>query len=550
MAISNSKILSLKNHSILILLMLGGGISFGLHVYFKVFAPLCFISTTFWILLILQNKIRSGLIYFFMMTYIMNLIGAYWLKDFNLQSWLIAPILYSLFYIPLYLIVKTIHNKWPKLPLLILWPIAFTGIEWFRVQVSPGQLPLCLLNDALIEHTKIIQIVDIFGTSVLTFIVCIISGFLADLILNYLRKNEVKKHSFLIQLLIIITIYGSCIIYGLYRDSEKTFSYGPKIGIIHPLFDKWVSDKPDTSRLSTLENLTRKLIHKKVDVIVWPENSLTFAYNDRHSNEFSSSTINRIKQLSIEFNTPILVDGPTWDISGTAMQHTTSLISPHGQIQKYNKVVLIPWSEYIPFHSTLSSFSTKAGAYFITFISKFYEVPVTFKSGLLTDVKEMTVEINNRIWYFGTPICFEIGTPRLIRQWNSLGHSDGSQGIDFIINPTNEVLLGHGVHRQTLNTARFRAIESRISIIKASNGGISAIIDPNGRIKQSLERHIGDKGNLGEPSSLVANIIVDTRKPTIYSKIGDIFPILCFLILLTGIIFITTSRIINNKMRK
>lgn len=544
---SDSKKIPFESYVVSIILLLAGGILYGLHVYFNIFAPLCFISTSFWLLLILQNKSRAGLIYFFFMVYTMNLIGTFWLKDFNLQSWLIAPILYSLFYIPLYFTVRIIHGNWPKMPLSLIWATAFTGMEWFRVQVSPGRLPLCQLSDAFINYTKIIQIVDVLGTGVLTFMACMTSGLLADFILNYSGENRLKKRSLLTQVAIIFTIYCLCTIYGIYRDSEKTFSYGPKIGIIDPVFGKWVSNQPDTSRLPKLENLTKKLLHEKVDLIVWPENSLTFPYNDKSSNEFSSPTINRISKLSLELSTPILVDGPTWDANGTIMRHTTSLISIRRPLQKYNKIVLIPWSEYVPFHETLSTFSSNAGANYLKFISKFYETPAIFKAGLLTDVKQMTILSNNRVWYFGTPICFEIGSPGLIRQWSSLSHSARNQGVDFIINPTNEVLLGYGVHRQTLITARFRAIENRLSIVKASNGGFSAIIDPNGHIKHSIERKVGDIGTFGEASALVVNIIIDKRRPTIYTKIGDVFPILCFLAVVMGTIFTVISRMIFKK---
>lgn len=477
------------------------------------------------------------------MIYIMNLIGVIWLKDFNIQSWLIAPIIYSLYYIPLYWVIIIIHNNWPKLPLMILWPFAFTGIEWFRVHISPGQLPFCLLSDSLIEYSKLIQIVDIFGTGFLTFIVCMISGFLAEIILIYCSEKKIARNYFLAQFFIIIMVYTFSIVYGLFRDSEETFSYGPKIGIIQPLFDKWISDKPDTNRLDNLVKLTKKLLKDKVNLIVWPENSLTFPYNEKFSKEFSSPTITRIQHLSIELNTPILIDGPTWDESGTELLHTTTLINYQDPIQKYDKVFLIPWSEYIPFHSTLSKLSVNAGKNYFYFISKFYQIPVSYKQGLLNNLQEMTLSVDNKKWYFGTAICFEIGVPELIQKWNSLIHFAGSTGVDFIINPTNEVLLGNGIHRQTLNAARFRAIENRLSIIKASNVGFSAMIDPNGHIRQVLERNVNGDGKLGVPSSLSVDVIVDSRKLTVYSKIGDIFPILCLVISFSTVIFIAISNL-------
>jgi apolipoprotein N-acyltransferase len=90
---------------------------------------------------------------------------------------------------------------------------------------------------------------------------------------------------------------------------------------------------------------------------------------------------------------------------------------------------------------------------------------------------------------------------------------DPLQRPDWIINVTNDAWFGKSSGPyQHLAQARLRTIEQGLPLVRAANTGISAIIDPYGRIETSLD--LGLEGVLdGQLPKALA--------PTLYSRTGD-----------------------------
>jgi apolipoprotein N-acyltransferase len=83
-------------------------------------------------------------------------------------------------------------------------------------------------------------------------------------------------------------------------------------------------------------------------------------------------------------------------------------------------------------------------------------------------------------WRFGVQICFEGAFPDISREIARMGAS-------FTINISNDGWFGSSAELdQMLIMARFRAVENRIHVIRATNTGISAFIDPTGRIQARI----------------------------------------------------------------
>ena len=128
---------------------------------------------------------------------------------------------------------------------------------------------------------------------------------------------------------------------------------------------------------------------------------------------------------------------------------------------------------------------------------------------------------DGREFLFGTPLCFEVATPRVVNRWHR-------QGVHFLVNQTSEGKLGDEIHETTIAVSGFRAIEGRVSVVRATNDGISALIDPNGRLRDVLKgRYTGSPIN--EAGVLTTQVILDDRRGTLYTRIGDAFAISCFL---------------------
>src|SRR5262249_50487437 len=86
---------------------------------------------------------------------------------------------------------------------------------------------------------------------------------------------------------------------------------------------------------------------------------------------------------------------------------------------------------------------------------------------------------------FGVLICYEDTDPALARQYGA-SHRDGPP-VDFLVNISNDGwYAGTSEHNKHLAISRFRAVETRKALVRAVNMGISAVIDPNGKVLKPI----------------------------------------------------------------
>jgi apolipoprotein N-acyltransferase len=112
-------------------------------------------------------------------------------------------------------------------------------------------------------------------------------------------------------------------------------------------------------------------------------------------------------------------------------------------------------------------------------------------------------------------ICFEAVFPRLVRRFVQ-------RGSQLIINLTNDRWYGDSAAPyQHLEIARFRAVENRRYLLRAANSGISAFIEPTGRIQTST-------GILRQ--AICEGHFDFIEADTLYTRYGDVFVLLCAII--------------------
>lgn len=96
------------------------------------------------------------------------------------------------------------------------------------------------------------------------------------------------------------------------------------------------------------------------------------------------------------------------------------------------------------------------------------------------------------------------------------------QGAELLVNISNDGWYGDsGAWAQHLNQARMRAIENNRWLLRDTNTGLTASIDPYGRVVASIPRHT--RGTLVAPYSFIPD-------PTLYSQYGDWLAWLCAII--------------------
>jgi apolipoprotein N-acyltransferase len=171
---------------------------------------------------------------------------------------------------------------------------------------------------------------------------------------------------------------------------------------------------------------------------------------------------------------------------------------------RYDKVHLVPWGEYVPFKGVFA------------FAKALTREVGNFEAG--TD----RIPMQAGDMKIGVFICYESVFPGEVRMFTD-------HGADVLVNVSNDGWFGNsGAPEQHLNMARMRAIENGRWLLRSTNTGITASIDPLGRIVAVAPRN--QRTTLNAPYMLL-------RDRTFYVTDGDWFPVGCAIISLVGLLW-------------
>ena len=202
------------------------------------------------------------------------------------------------------------------------------------------------------------------------------------------------------------------------------------------------------------------------DLVVWPESPAPFAEQDPRFQQ-GIATVARAAQA------PIVVGSVGMDASPldqTWRDYNSALIvgADGARVGRYDKIHLVPFGEYIPFKDLL-----------------FFAHKLTGRVSEFTRGRQREVFHLNGHRY-GVFICYEAVFADEVRQFARLG-------AEVLVNISDDGWYGDtSAPWQHLNMARMRAIENRRWLLRDTNSGVTAAIDPYGRVRQSIPRHQTD----------------------------------------------------------
>ena len=187
-------------------------------------------------------------------------------------------------------------------------------------------------------------------------------------------------------------------------------------------------------------------------------------------------------------NSDKLVMG-AWDFNENSIFNTIYSIKT---MESYKKTHLVPFGEYIPFIKNLRG------------IIDFFDLPMSNVSHGANNQRNIMI---NKGISIASPICFDIAFSNTVRKMNKSSF--------LMINVSNDTWFGDSIGPyHHLSIARIRSIENNRWTIRATNDGISAIINNKGTIVDKL-----DKGVSGILESKIK--LIDSN--SIYNKFGYLF---------------------------
>ncbi len=357
------------------------------------------------------------------------------------------------------------------------------------------------------EWLPYIQIVDITGLWGLSFTVALLNSLAAELVLD---RHRIREAVFLRPVVfLMILIFGSGL-YGLARlNTEMPAEKSLRVLLIQKNNDPWVTGNFRTSLREEIA-LTKEALSKTEtppDLVVWSETSLRYPYQYNRSfyenfppEESFTEFLSQWPQTQFLFGAPIVVGTEPFE----AMNGTILLNSSGEVLQSYGKRHPVPFAESIPF------WEFQAVRDFFSQVVGLNAVWVLGTEDTLFQVKDVT---------FTTPICFEDAFSGLCRR-------HVRQGAEVLINLTNDA-WSQTVSAETQHfvVSRFRAIENRRTLIRSTNGGVTAVVNPWGRITHRLP--------LFEEAWLEAEIPIEkSRRPAPYTATGDLTAFLGVIVLI------------------
>jgi apolipoprotein N-acyltransferase len=224
-------------------------------------------------------------------------------------------------------------------------------------------------------------------------------------------------------------------------------------------------------------------------LVIWPETAATiFLRGD-------PALLGRLQRLSAELRTPFVVGSvDRREEPRPQFLNSAFFLTGQGITAKYDKIHLVPFGEYVPL------------AWLIGFVRSWAEFISDFGAGEKPTIMPLEGAP------FGTVICYEVIFPDLFRRGVIAGAA-------FMANITNDAWFGETSGPwQHLGTVSLRAVENRVAIARAANTGVSAFVDPSGRVRRALP--------LGERGVLVDRVPL-RRRETLYARWGDWFVYAC-----------------------
>jgi apolipoprotein N-acyltransferase len=388
---------------------------------------------------------------------------------------------------------------------LLLAPFLWVAVELARTRITG--FPWDLLGIAQVDNIPLARIATVTGVYGLSFEIMVVNTALAAAFVTRGEKSQRGKWSPL-----LLATMGAMVVLQAGRWVSPPPVPADRVARLVqanvPILQgsDWTKEYFDgTLRDLSVASLERPAgaSSSRPDLIVWPESPAPFYASDPAFRD-GVSNIAREAQTSALVGSLGVRNASETPEHATELYNSASLVSAGGDwVGRYDKVHLVPFGEYVPFKRVFS------------FAGGLTKEVGDFSSG--TSRAPLTAG-NSRLGVF---ICYESIFPDEVRQL-------AANGADVFVNISNDGWYGDsGAYAQHLKQARMRAVENDRWLLRDTNTGVTASIDPYGRVVASIPRKI--RSALDAPYAL-------TNVTTFYTRQGDWFAYLCAIISAAGLL--------------
>ena len=371
---------------------------------------------------------------------------------------------------------------WPK---LLAFAVIFMLCEYLRGRMFSG-FPWNYLGYMWTAFLPLLQSVSLFGVMGLSFLTFLL-GALPYLSITRPHQAHHHRHAFagvILGIVVSLSAWGA----GRLSHSSAAMEHTPLVRIVQPNIAqeaKW-SQAQQTAHRDALWRLSETKDNDKIvpALIIWPETAIGLV-----------DTVD-VREWQQQLNDHLAADTllATGVLEGDVDAHNEptfynrlDLFDRTGNpLAEYAKSHLVPFGEFLPFQ-------------------KYWPVtPPAVTAGTFSAGNGVQTFHVKNLPPFSALICYEVIFPDEI--------ADQKNRPQFLLNVTNDAWYGRtsGPY-QHLAIAQTRAVEQGLPMIRAANTGISAMIDPQGRLVAQLA--LGETGRID-------TALPKALRPTLFAKYG------------------------------
>ncbi len=434
-------------------------------------------------------------IFFFALLYNWIPILRIWAGPIVFLGYLILILFSALFWGVFGLAYSIFKDRLRPVQLAIITPSIWVILEYLR---TVGQFGSTWgdLGYSLYKRPILIQMASFAGVWGISFLIVLISYLL------FLSLKDRKIGYFLSCIVILLVVGG----WGYFYSLDQNIN-GQKlqVGLVQPNVEQAIKRRSQNTEklVEKYRQALEELSNNDLDLVVFPESVFPFLLLDRKEVLDIFTDFAKSQQLFMLLGTATR--------EANKFYNAAILISPQGEvIDKYSKVKLVPFGEYLPFRELIKSLG----------------LPTDQITPLLGDLTpgDGFRPLRSRLGSLATPICFESAFAGPVRKFVD-------RGAELIITITNDAwFLDSIALPQHFAKGVFRAVENRRFFVQAANTGISGIISPGGRIV---------KRGLAQEEGVIRGEVALGDESTVYNLLGDWFVLLAVLILVAHLIFLT-----------
>ena len=372
----------------------------------------------------------------------------YWIARFGTMAW-VALTLVSAATSGLFgLLAPVVRRAGRPVLTAVVWASLWTVIDWVRGMWPLGGFTWGSLGVSQVANRVTVRLAAVAGVWGVTFVVMAVSGLLLAVIASG-GAARARVRVLPACLAAVLVLAPAFIPFGR-PDGPSLRVATVQVDVRRAASANPANEDIGVAQLNIREHAT--LAADPPDLAVWGEGALDPAAAS------DPATMASVQQAIASVGAPTLVGAVTDDPDG---EHTDVLLfdGSGALVDRYDKTHLVPFGEYVPFRDELS------------WIKALEQVPVDRVPGAGTH----TVSVSG-LPAFGTPICFENSFPDIPRDLVR-------EGAGFLVVTVNNASYGFtAASAQHEQMSQMRAVETGRWIVNAAVSGISALIDPSGRV--------------------------------------------------------------------